>query len=165
MASTSAKTEFNNLLYRLRIPNDLDTVFVLRNHVYVVTEARMSVAVSMVMEGHAQRLVMVYEPHTQREAAEATDLVLGMNIASMAVCTEAYHMPRAYLTFLKRLNFPGFEFGLYPLYTANVSVDSPTDEEAKIEEYQKRGHVASYEEGVDYLCSLLDRTSSNSAIT
>jgi len=102
-------------------------------------------------------------PHTRGEAERAMDMAKEHAWRSILIVTSPHHQYRAYLTFLKAMRDAKLSVKL-----VNAPADLSMSEELpwgrradllpnefdKIAEYQQKGHVASYEEGVAYLRSL-----------
>ncbi len=102
-------------------------------------------------------------PHTRGEAERAMELAKENNWQSILIVTSPHHEYRAYLTFLKAMQDAGLKLTLVRA-TAPLSwsedtpwgkrIDLLQQEFARIAEYQRKGDVASYEEGISYLKSL-----------
>lgn len=90
--------------------------------------------------------------NTREQAVAVLKIARERGWKSIAIIASPEHQPRAFLTFLQAAQ----EFG-YDIALQNAPVPSEIDSDflrselAKIEEYQKKGDVASYEEGVRYL--------------
>jgi CMP-N-acetylneuraminic acid synthetase len=87
--------------------------------------------------------------NTREEAEKA---VAGRSGNDLTIVTSAYHAPRAFLTFLKVLQEQGLDRTV-KLWTAPApsKMDGIGREWSKISEYQAKGHVASFEDGLTYL--------------
>jgi hypothetical protein len=147
-------SEFRDRLALRELQGDVDVVFVLRNHDHRETSARMEYAIPILTSGLARSLVMVYEPHTKAEAEAAALLALDLGWTSMCIVTHWYHAPRAFLTFIRSMKRHGVKIDLYQ---QSVYLDPPSRvdlhmlELEKIGEYQVRGDVDGYTEGICYL--------------
>lgn len=101
--------------------------------------------------------------HTRAEADRCMELARENGWKTILIVTSPHHQYRAYLTFLKAMKDSHNALTLIntaaPLsWTEELSwgkrVDLLPQEFDKIIEYQKKGDVASYEEGIAYLASL-----------
>lgn len=102
-------------------------------------------------------------PHTRGEADRAMELARKNRWNSLVVVTSPHHQYRAFLTFVEALHDADLSLKLInavaplswtertPWGTRSELLHSEFD---KIAEYQKKGDVASYEEGITYLESL-----------
>lgn len=115
--------------------------------------------------GLVRREGVVIHPHAHHTkeqgewiAATARDL----NIKSIALVVPPYHLPRAYLTFVKCFEQLGIEVALFPLpvhvapstrapETGLNSWQYVPGEMERIVKYQEKGDVATYEELQGYL--------------
>lgn len=83
---------------------------------------------------------------------EATIGITGRTGNDLVIVTSAYHMPRAFLTFLRVLMDAGLErtvrLWCAPVYS---SMGKLSGEWNKIREYQAKGHCARFDEGLAYL--------------
>lgn len=95
------------------------------------------------------RVIRPYAAHTYSEAGEALSVV--NDGEDVVIVTSAYHQPRAFLTFLRVLQETG-RVSRVTLWNAPARTDfDPGDEAEKIAQYQAKGHVAQYHEGLTYL--------------
>lgn len=102
-------------------------------------------------------------PHTRGEADRAMELAKEKGWRTILIVTSPHHEYRAFLTFLKAMRDAGLELKLVRA-TAPLSWSEETpwgtrigllkQEFARITEYQSKGDVASFKEGVAYLTSL-----------
>ena len=97
---------------------------------------------TVTLEGRSQ--------NTREQAAEVLKLVKEKNWQSLLLVASPEHQARAFLTFLKAMNEAGLQIRIYNTPVAREQKDM-TSEVAKIGEYAAKGHVASYEEGIEYL--------------
>ncbi len=99
-------------------------------------------------------------PHTRAEAARAMELAKSQGWKTVLIVTSPHHQYRAFLTFLKAMRDAGLELSLVDA-VAPLPLDEPLpwgtrrgllpQEFDRIDAYQKKGDVASYEDGVAYL--------------
>lgn len=99
-------------------------------------------------------------PHTRAEAVRAMELALKNNWKTILIVTSPHHQYRAFLSFLKAMRDARLDLTL-----VNAPADLSTREKtpwgrrsdlleqefARITEYQQKGDVASYEDGIAYL--------------
>lgn len=106
-------------------------------------------------EGNAQ--------NTRAEAIRAMELSKERGWRNLLIVTSPHHQYRAYLTFLKALKDLkpdiSIQNAVAPLSWNEETrrgrrIDRLSQEFDRIEEYQKKGDVASYEDGIAYLKSL-----------
>lgn len=91
-------------------------------------------------------------PNGDHTRAEAEQAIGERQNDDLTIVTSAYHQPRAFLTFLRVLHERGLERTVRLWNAPAPSRMEPLqDEWDKIVEYQARGHVASYEDGLAYL--------------
>lgn len=83
--------------------------------------------------------------HTREEA----ERVIHARIPEFTIVTSAYHQLRAFLTFVKAASDAGWKPRMWNL-SAPSSMERVADEMRRIAEYQAKGHVASFEEGLSY---------------
>lgn len=102
-------------------------------------------------------------PHTRGEADRAMELAKEMGWQTILIVTSPHHEYRAFLTFLRAMRDAGLELKIIrataPLSWSEETpwgqrVDLLHQEFARIAEYQSKGDVASFEEGIAYLKSL-----------
>ncbi len=93
--------------------------------------------------------VSYHGAHTRDEAEKAVDHRSGNDLT---IVTSAYHLPRAFLTFVRVLQDRGLaaRVRLWPA-PAPSAMAQLAGEWAKIAAYQAKGDVASYEDGLRYL--------------
>lgn len=101
--------------------------------------------------------------NTRAEAVRAMELAKENGWKSIIIVTSPHHQYRAFLTFLKAMYDSKLNLSLINA-PADLSMTDPnpwgrradllTQEFVKIGEYQKKGDVASYEDGTAYLKSL-----------
>lgn len=99
-------------------------------------------------------------PHTRAEAERAMKLAKEKGWETILIATSPHHQYRAFLTFLKAMRDAGLELSLVNA-VAPLSWSEQTpwgarrallpQEFDRITEYQKKGDVALYEDGVEYL--------------
>ena len=98
--------------------------------------------------------------HTHAEAKRAMELAEEKDWKTILIATSPHHQYRAFLTFLKAMRDASLDLNLVNA-PANLSMTEKTpwgrrtdllvQEFAKIIEYQKKGDVASYEDGIAHL--------------
>jgi uncharacterized SAM-binding protein YcdF (DUF218 family) len=119
----------------------------------------------LVEAGVPERAIFCEETsaNTKEEAERAMELARERNWRTMLIVTSPHHQYRAFLTFLHAMKKSGLSLKLInavaPLsMTEELPWGTRTDlleqDFAKIEPYQKKGDVASYEEGIEYLRSI-----------
>src|SRR3989344_5947938 len=99
-------------------------------------------------------------PHTRAEAERGVQLAKEKSWETILILTSPHHQYRAFLTFLKAMRDARLDIKLVNA-VASLPWDEPlpwgtrrellTREFDKIDEYRKKGDVASYEEGIAYL--------------
>ena len=103
--------------------------------------------------------------HTSHQAEIIIDMAMGKDWTRLLLVASPYHQYRAYLTFLRALrahgegdnirliNIPASQTKWWgkPSGLDVTRVDLLADEFKKIDEYGKKGHVASYRQGLSYL--------------
>ena len=99
-------------------------------------------------------------PHTRGEAERAMALARERSWKTILIVTSPHHQYRVFLTFLKAMRDARLDITLVNA-VASLPWDEPlpwgtrrellTREFDKIDEYRKKGDVASYEEGIAYL--------------
>ena len=103
--------------------------------------------------------------HTREQAVVVISAAVERKWKALLLVASAYHMPRAFLTFLQELQLLGLEheIRLVPVPASQapwweqpagltVTRFALLDEEfAKVEQYAAKGHVASFEDGLAYL--------------
>lgn len=161
METTSAKETFSRLLPTVLLPNPVDIVFVLRHIDPAHYDHRIEHGLAMIKRGWGLRLITPYEPNTWGEATHCMWLAKDISARSIAIVTEEFHMPRAFLTFVRAREMFNNRVRLYPYTIPDLREGLGSDEEGRILAYRSFGHVASYEEGVEHLCLLLNRDSSS----
>lgn len=128
----------------------------------------------LVSKGLAEhRIILEGESQNTHEQAEAVADICRATLDTedpwrrVLVIASAYHLPRAFLTCIQSFGdtldpialvpVPAYaNWGRPPDGLETPRVDLLADEFAKIDEYQARGHVASYEDGIAYLRELED---------
>ncbi len=109
-------------------------------------------------------LVETRSLNTREQAVECLQLALLSNWTRLVLVASAYHMPRAFLTFLAALQSQGRteSLQLIPAYVSMAWHEPPSEMETprldlldgeleKCVEYAVQGHVASYHDGIEYL--------------
>lgn len=153
--SISSRNIFERKLAGIAVPKTADAIFVLRNWSRWITDNRVEWALNELMKGAARDLVLAYTENTKQEAEHVMWLANRLDWKSIFVVTDEWHMTRAMLTFIRARNHAGTSLAMYPLARPNDGYyDAESDEIHRIETYRAKGDVASYDEGVDYLCSL-----------
>ncbi|MBV9159848.1 MAG: YdcF family protein [Candidatus Kaiserbacteria bacterium] len=99
--------------------------------------------------------------HTRDQAVEVLNIAKERGWKSLIIVASNYHQYRAFLTFLKRMYEERLELALInaPARAAGWlgetghgrRIDLLPSELQKIDEYAAKGHVATYEEGIEYL--------------
>lgn len=101
--------------------------------------------------------------NTRDQALEVMGMAKERGWKRIIIVASHYHQYRAFLTFLKAMQESGLSLILTsaparPKWFEELRnaryrrrIDALEDEFRKIEEYGKKGHVASYEEGIQYL--------------
>lgn len=95
-------------------------------------------------EGIAHEITLAKGTNTWEEALHT----INTGRKHLTVVTSAYHQLRAFLTFVKAAE--GRDVWIWN-YTTPSLMDDLATEFAKITDYQQRGHVATYEQGLEYL--------------
>ena len=99
-------------------------------------------------------------PHTRAEAERAMELAKERDWKRILIVTSPHHQYRAFLTFLQAMTDASMKLRLInavaPLSMTEETpwgkrADLLKQEFARIEQYQKKGDVASYKDGVKYL--------------
>lgn len=100
---------------------------------------------------HIQTYLNAANTHAEAVAA-LSDPLTRTGSPDLVIVTSAYHMPRAFLTFLQVLKDHGLERTVR-LWCAPApsGFQKLSGEFLKITEYQAKGHVARYDEGLAYL--------------
>ncbi len=102
--------------------------------------------------------------HTRAEAERAMELAQKKGWKSILILTSPHHKYRAFLTFLKAMHDADMDIQLISAVAPlSLTEDTPWGRRAdllarnfdKIVEYQKKGDVASYEDGVAYLKKII----------
>lgn len=143
--------------------------------VIVVTGARDGEPRHMGAERGARRLLtlgvapdrILVEPtamNTVGQAHEVIEMAVLNEWKSLILVASAYHMPRAFLTFLRELRSRAIESGLQIIAMASKGswsgspkgmrlsrLDLLQSEYDKILKYRELGHVATFKEGLSYL--------------
>lgn len=132
------------------MPKTSQCIFVLRNHDKTRTLERLLAGLKLMQDGYAPVLLIAHEGNTREEANRLHDLVDKCNWSSVILVTHWEHGDRAYLTFLKALPYRT------KIYIDRVEPEEWSgpkliEESIRIDEYQLKGDVASYAEGVEYL--------------
>ena len=98
--------------------------------------------------------------HTRAEAERAVQVSKEKNWKTALIVTSPHHQYRTFLTFLKAMKDAEYDLTLInapaPLSWFEINpwgrrIDLLTREFDKIDEYQKKGDVASYQDGIEYL--------------
>jgi uncharacterized SAM-binding protein YcdF (DUF218 family) len=105
--------------------------------------------------------------NTHEQAVKVIDMAMNSTWERLLLVASAYHLPRAYLTFLKQLQEFDQTDAIHLVPMPAVTVDTPwhgvvpgtewtrierlVHESVKVDMYQKKGHVASCQDGIDYL--------------
>ena len=99
--------------------------------------------------------------NTREQALEVMKLAKDKGWKSIIIVASHYHQYRAFLTFLKEMreaelelvliNAPARDLPWFANELQGRRIDLLEGEFERIAEYQKKGHVASFEEGVEYL--------------
>lgn len=144
----SAKDRFFDLLlsteYQAILP-EVDAIIVLRNHNVAVTTARFLHAYE-IMPQHTELLCMTWGGNTLHEAQQLAEVTLAKRVL---LVTSRFHAPRAFLTYLRAMK----DVEVYVTWYQPSPVDELMlqEELGKINDYQRKGHVATYEEGLQCL--------------
>jgi len=98
--------------------------------------------------------------NTREQAINVIDLSIKFNWKRLILVASHYHQYRAYLTFIKRvfelglsieiINAPARELGWFEQTEWGVRFNLLEEEFKKIELYQTLGHLASFEEAIEY---------------
>lgn len=97
-------------------------------------------------------------PHTRAEADMTLRIAKEKGWKTLLIVTTEYHLYRAFLTWLKAVRDTGSEIDIvaaavsgYPEFHGDTREEGLAREFERIKEYQEKGDVASFEEGVVYL--------------
>lgn len=97
-------------------------------------------------------------PHTRAEADATLRLANSHGWKKLLLVTTEYHQYRAFLTWFKAIRDTASEIDIamapvsgYPDFHGETRDEGLTREFERIDEYQKKGDVASFQEGVVYL--------------
>ena len=131
-----------------------DAIVILRNHDTGQTRERIDHAVGLMLSGYTPVLLMTYDSNTYTEAYRVFDIAMKADWKSITIVTHRCHHYRAYLTFAKVFDNAGG--GLLCDIRSSPIDDKPTVYEQliemqKIDDYIRKGHVATYEEGIKLL--------------
>lgn len=125
-----------------------------------------SVRMELIAQGLAEDRILVEDKsrNTYEQALQVLDLPQVAAMKSLMLVASAYHLPRAFLTFVAMLKVRGVADTLrivpvpaFAAWDVGPLRDGPTRlqlfllELDKIGEYQQKGNVAAYEDGLDYL--------------
>jgi uncharacterized SAM-binding protein YcdF (DUF218 family) len=117
----------------------------------------------MVSAGVPEKSIVLEESsqNTREQAVEVMKLAQEKAWKKLIIVASHYHQYRAFLTFLKAMreaeldlvlmNAPVRDLPWFKDDTQGKRVDLLAKEFERIAEYQKKGHVASYEDGIEYL--------------
>jgi hypothetical protein len=102
--------------------------------------------------------------NTHEQAVNVIEMAQDKGWTKLLLIASAYHLPRAFLTFIHTLAIEGANLiRVVPVAAASTSWQCPPDglelsrerlfqgEDDKIAQYQQAGHVASYASGIAYL--------------
>lgn len=104
--------------------------------------------------------------NTLEQAVQVSVMAREKGYSDLAIIASGYHLPRAYLTFLKQmLDNPSFHLYAFPAGSLSTWFRKPSKNEAlrlriflselsKIQKYQELGHVTLFEEAWNYLTEL-----------
>lgn len=105
-------------------------------------------------------LIESVSQHTRGQAEEVMKIVKERQWKSIILVASAFHQPRAFLTFLKAMkeqnlmikvfNAPALHSWFTPSSVQSTRMELLQKEIEKIEEYQKKGHVATLQEAFEY---------------
>jgi hypothetical protein len=126
-----------------------DAIVILRNHNDDITLARLKEGMRLMAGGYSKTMVMLHQENTAAEAQRFADLMLeNAGYKSIILVTHRYHHYRAFLTFAQAINYYALSIAMYswPVPSWNNA-----EEFDKIEAYQKKGDVATYEGGLAWL--------------
>jgi uncharacterized SAM-binding protein YcdF (DUF218 family) len=94
--------------------------------------------------------------HTREQAVAVVAQAVEKGWKRLTLVASDFHMPRAALSFIRALNEAGCarEVCIVPAAVLGTGrfLERLTAELAKVDEYCALGHVASYTEGLEYLC-------------
>jgi hypothetical protein len=125
-----------------------DAVIILRNVDSVVTKQRIDSGLQLVLADRGNLLLMPNDRNTAAEANRCLGLAMELMWRDIVIVTHQSHHYRAFLTFVKAFEHSGVRIISQPIKQAEMYL---YDEVRKISEYQRKGDVASYEEGIQYL--------------
>jgi len=92
--------------------------------------------------------------NTREQAIEVLKIARSKGWSKMIIVASPEHQMRAFLTFVKAAEDARMKIHLYNApVLRQCNVDDLASELAKIEEYQKKGDVASYNDGIAHLAS------------
>lgn len=97
--------------------------------------------------------VDLFFPRGENTFDEAQDTARVLDGPACTLITHSYHLPRAYLTYLQAFRRHGKEVQLWARGVPG-DLTKLQGELEKIALYQKRGHLASYEDGLESLTGL-----------
>ena len=97
-------------------------------------------------------------PHTRAEADSTLRLAREYGWKKLLIVTTKYHQYRAFLTWVRAMYDEGMDIELvmvsvleFPDFYDDTEDDAMAREFEKIKLYGEKGHVATYEEGIEYL--------------
>ena len=124
-------------------------IVVLRNWDARLTRQRIDWAVDMLLSRSTPLLLMTYDGNTYEEAVRLKKILSRTDFSSITIVTHRSHHYRAYLTFLKVF---GNSIRIYSSPVEDrVDMSKHSVEFRKIEEDIAKGHLATYEEGIQAL--------------
>ena len=128
-------------------------------HCFPASEMKPALVAAGVPEKHV--LIEEISQNTREQAVEMMNLAKERGWKRMIIVASHYHQYRAHLTFLKAMRESGQELFLINAPARDLPwfkdepqgkrVDLLAGEFGRIEEYRAKGHIASYEEGIEYL--------------
>lgn len=141
--ATGDVDQFRELVDQLQLPSRVDAIVILRNWDHRLTQERYEHGCRLLYTDIAPIMCMTYDSHTLAEAQRVYRMSLKQGWNDIILVTHKNHSYRALLTFLS-------VFGK-GIYISQVPSAIDMEEFDKIDRYQRKGDICSYEEGIKWL--------------
>lgn len=145
LETTSVRRTFCDLVDGLGLPTSADAIIVLRNWDTGLTQDRLERGLNLMQRKLAPLMLMSYDEHTKSEADRMYGCKYHMQWQTIVLVTHKSHSYRALLTFIQRFA------DATDIYVSRVGSRRSQEEFDKIDAYQAKGDIATYEKGVEYL--------------